>query len=84
MGWMIRGSSPGRAWEFSLHHCVQTSYGAHPAFYPRVPGALSLEVKRLGSEADYPPPSSAECVDLYLHSPNAPSWDCAQLKFESK
>jgi len=25
-----------------------------------VPGALSLGVKRLGSEADYSPPSSAE------------------------
>jgi hypothetical protein len=29
------------------------------------------------------PPSSAvikECVELYLHSPNAPSWHGAQLK----
>jgi hypothetical protein len=37
-----------------------------------VPGALSLEVKRPGREADHSPPSSAEvkeCVDLYLHSP---------------
>jgi hypothetical protein len=28
-------------------------------------------------EADHSPPSSAEveeCVELYLHSPNAPSW----------
>jgi len=30
-----------------------------------------------GSEADHSPPSSAEvkeCVELYLHSPNKPSW----------
>jgi hypothetical protein len=38
-----------------------------------VPGAISLEVKRPGREADHSPPSSAEvkeCVELYLHSPN--------------
>jgi len=34
--------------------------GAHPASYPVVPGAISLGVKRLGREADHPPPSSAE------------------------
>jgi len=34
-------------------------------------------VKQLGREADHSPPSSAEveeCVELYLHSPNTPSW----------
>jgi len=31
---MIGGSSPGRGWEFFLHHRVQTGYGAHPASYP--------------------------------------------------
>jgi 5-methylcytosine-specific restriction endonuclease McrA len=48
-----------------------------------VPGALSLGVKRPGREADHSPPSSAEvkeCVELYLHSPNTPSWRGAQLK----
>jgi hypothetical protein len=48
-----------------------------------VPGALSLGVKRPGRETDHSPPSSAkvkECVELYLHSPNAPSWRGAQLK----
>jgi hypothetical protein len=37
-----------------------------------VRGALSLEVKGPGREADHSPPSSAEvkeCVELYLHSP---------------
>jgi hypothetical protein len=48
-----------------------------------VPGTLSLGVKRPGREAVHSPPSSAEvkeCVELYLHSPNTPSWRGAQLK----
>jgi hypothetical protein len=48
-----------------------------------VPGALSLGVKRPGREADHSAPSSAEVkeyVELYLHSPNTPSWRDAQLK----
>jgi hypothetical protein len=48
-----------------------------------VPGALSLRVKWPGREADHSPPSGAEvkeCVALYLHSPNTPSWRGAQLK----
>jgi hypothetical protein len=35
-----------------------------------------------GREADHSPPSSAEveeCVELYLHSPNTPSWRGAEL-----
>jgi hypothetical protein len=48
-----------------------------------VPGALTLEeVKRPGREADHSPPSNAkvkEWVELYLHSPNTPSWRGAQL-----
>jgi hypothetical protein len=35
-----------------------------------------------GREADHSPPSRAEVkewVELYLHSPNAPSWRGAQL-----
>jgi hypothetical protein len=42
-----------------------------------VPGALSLGVKRPGREADHSSPSSAEVkeyVELYIHSPNTPSW----------
>jgi hypothetical protein len=36
----------------------------------------------LGHEADHSPPSSAEVkewVELYLHSPNMPSWHSYQL-----
>jgi hypothetical protein len=48
-----------------------------------VPEVLSPEVKWPGREADHTPPSSAnvtELVELYLHSPNTPSWLGAQLK----
>jgi hypothetical protein len=48
-----------------------------------VPGALSLGIKRPGREDDHSPPSSAEVkelVELYLHSPNTPSWCRVQLK----
>jgi len=34
----------------------------------------------LGREADHSPPSSAEVKELYLHSPNTPSWRGAQLE----
>jgi hypothetical protein len=47
-----------------------------------VAGALSLGVKRPRREADHSPPSRAEvkeCVELYLHSPNTPSWRGAAL-----
>jgi hypothetical protein len=48
-----------------------------------IPGALSFGVKQPGREADHSSPSSAEvkeCVNLYLHSPNTPSWRGAHLK----
>jgi hypothetical protein len=38
--------------------------------------------RAVGREADHSPPSSAEVkvwVELYLHSPNTPSWRDAQL-----
>jgi hypothetical protein len=44
---------------------------------------FSLGVKRPVREADHSPPFSAEekeFVELYLHSPNTPSWRGAQLK----
>jgi hypothetical protein len=48
-----------------------------------VPGTLSLGVKRPGRETDNSHPSSVEvkeCVELYFHFPNTPSWRGAQLK----
>jgi hypothetical protein len=72
----------GGAGNFSLHHRVQNGSGAHPASYPMCTRGSFLGVKRPGREADHSPPSSAEvkeCVELYLHSPNTPSWRGAQL-----
>jgi hypothetical protein len=49
----------------------------------RVTVALSLGVKRPWREADHSPPYSAEvkeCMKIYLHSYNTPSWRGAQLK----
>jgi len=34
MGWIIVGLRRGGAGNFSLHHCVQTGCGPHPASYP--------------------------------------------------
>jgi hypothetical protein len=48
------------------------SYEFACSIEPWVKGALSLEVKRPGREADHSPTSSTEvteCVELYLHSP---------------
>jgi hypothetical protein len=48
-----------------------------------VPGVLSLGLKQLGREVDHSPPCSAEVkelMELYLHSPNTPSWRGAELK----
>jgi hypothetical protein len=68
---------PVRAGNFSLHHRVQNGSGAHPASYPMGNRGSSLRVKRPVCEADHSPPSSAEgkeWVELYIHSPNMPSW----------
>jgi hypothetical protein len=49
-----------------------------------IPGALSVGIKRPGSEADHSLPSSAEVkewVELYLHYLSTPSWRGAQLKY---
>jgi len=48
-----------------------------------VPGVPSLGIKQQGREADDSPPSTAkfkECMELYHHSSNMPSWHAAQLK----
>jgi len=40
-----------------------------------------MGLKRPGREADYSSPAEVkECVELYLHSPNMPSWHDAQFK----
>jgi hypothetical protein len=43
----------------SLFHRIQTGFGVHAGSH-LIPGAISLEVKRQGHEADHLLPSSAE------------------------
>jgi hypothetical protein len=71
------------AGNFSLHHRVQNGSEAHPASYPMGTRGFFPGGKAAGREADHSPPSSTEvkeCDELYLHSPNMPSWRGAQLK----
>jgi hypothetical protein len=53
---------------------VQTSPGAHPAFYTKGTGSFP-QVKRLGHGVDHPPTASAkvkESVELHLCSSSGP------------
>jgi hypothetical protein len=71
------------AGNFSLHHRVQNGSGVHPASYPTGTRGSFPGGKGPGREADHSPPSSAEVkewVELYLYSPNTPSWRGAQLQ----
>jgi hypothetical protein len=71
------------AGNFSLHHRVQNGSGAHPASYPmgtrssfsggKAAGAWSWPLTSICAEVK-------EWVELYLHSPNTPSWRGVQLK----
>jgi hypothetical protein len=54
---------------FSLHHCVQTGSGAHPASCPM---GTSLRVKRQRREADPSPPSSAEVKNAWSYTSTPP------------
>jgi hypothetical protein len=68
---------PTGAWNFSLHSHVQTGSRAHPASYA-VGTVGSFPGGKAAWAWSWPPtPSSAkvkECVELYLHSSNTPSW----------
>jgi hypothetical protein len=68
---------------FLLTTASRTALGSTQPPIQWVPGALSQGVKRPGCEADHSPPSSAEVIEwmeLYIHSPNTPSWRGAHLK----
>jgi hypothetical protein len=85
--WGSRVRFPVEAGNFYLHHRVENGSGAHPASYPMGTGGSFPGVKRPGREADHSPPFSAEVeewVELYLHSPNTPSWRGAQLKAQGQ
>jgi hypothetical protein len=70
---MIRGSSPGGAGNFSLHHCIQSGSRAHSGSYPMgtrgSPWGQSGWVENLTT-----------LLHLVLRSKNAPSWHGAHLK----
>jgi hypothetical protein len=86
MGWMMEVLGLNSWQGLGIFLFITTSrIGLGPTQPPIqwVLGALSLGVKRPGREADHSPPSSAEvkeCVVLYFHSPNMPSWCGYQLK----
>jgi hypothetical protein len=54
--------------EISLRHCVQTSSGAKSDSYLGVPVDFFFGVKRLGSEADHSPPSSAKVKNAWNYT----------------
>jgi hypothetical protein len=73
-GWMIEGSSPGRGWEISLHHRVQTGSGAHPASYQiGTRGLFPGGVMRPGREVDHSPPSSAKVKNAWSYTSIPPT-----------
>jgi hypothetical protein len=68
---------PAGARNFSLYHRLQNASGAHPASYPMGTKGSFPGGKRPKREADHSHLSSAEVkqrVELYLLSPNTPSW----------
>jgi hypothetical protein len=71
--------------DFSSSLCVQTGSGAHPASCTMgTGGAFPGGKSRPGRNADHSPPSSAEVrneYELYLLSPQAPSWRVAGQLF---
>jgi hypothetical protein len=85
-GWtilVIGFDSRGRAGIFLFTTASTTVLSPNQLPIQWIAGALSLGVKRPGREADHSLPSSAEVkelVEIYVHSPNTPSWRSAQLK----
>jgi hypothetical protein len=68
---------PAGAGNFLFITASRTALGPTQPPIKWVPGALSLGVKRPWREADHSPPSCVqvkECVEIYLHSPNTPSF----------
>jgi hypothetical protein len=61
--WGSRVRFPEGDGNFSLHHCVQSSSGAHPASYPMGTRGSFPERK-----ADHSPPSSAEFKNAWNYT----------------
>jgi len=84
--WMIRCDSWWGLGIFIFDPMFRPNLGTSQPPIQWVPGALSLGVKWASHEADCSPPSRAkvkECIELYLQSPNMPSWHGAQLKHKN-
>jgi hypothetical protein len=78
-GWSVVRIPAGTA-NFSLHHRVQTGSGAHPASCS-VDTRGSFPVSKATGTWGWPLTSTycrGQCVELYLHYPNTPSWRGAQ------
>jgi hypothetical protein len=77
-GSMVRFPAGPR--NFSLHHRIQNSYGAHSASYSMGTRGSFPRGKAAGAWNCSPPYSAEvkECVELYLHSNNTPSLSGAQ------
>jgi len=80
MGWTIGILGFDSWWGLGIFLFTTASKTALGPTHPPIqwlPGTLSLGVKRPRSDADHSPTSRdevKECVELYLHSPNTPSW----------
>jgi hypothetical protein len=76
-----RGSIPGsKKHLFSLRHRFYIGSGAYPAFYVMGTRGSFPGSKAAGSWSWPLTFNGQEYVELYLHSPNTPSWRGAQLK----
>jgi hypothetical protein len=80
----ILRSIPGGFWEFFSSPPRPERLRGPPSLLPNGYQVLfSRGAKRAGREADHSLPTSAEVkvwVELYIHSPNTPSWRGAKLK----
>jgi hypothetical protein len=64
-----RSSSPGRVKNFLFSKSYRPALRSTRHSIQRVPGALSPEVKRPGSEFDHSPPTSAEVKKMWIYTP---------------
>jgi hypothetical protein len=65
---MVGGSSLGRGWEFFSYHHDEATLGPTQLPIQWMSGALGLELKRLGREADHSLSSSAEVKSAWSYT----------------
>jgi hypothetical protein len=82
LGYYPKETQGKRAGNFLFTTASRTALGPTQPPTQRVPGALSLRVKRPGREADHSPPSSAEVKNVWSYTsilPHTSSWRGAKL-----